>query len=55
MTEEPEKCISCGVTLAGKGWVRFPCPECGTIINRCIRCRKQSNSYSCKSCGFTGP
>ncbi|MGF3495676.1 MAG: HVO_2753 family zinc finger protein [Methanothrix sp.] len=55
MKDVPEKCISCGVTLLGTGGVRFPCPSCGVIIARCNRCKKQSNIYTCKSCGFTGP
>jgi hypothetical protein len=34
---------------------RFDCPECGTEIHRCAKCRKQSNLYECPDCGFRGP
>jgi len=50
-----EKCISCGVRLAERGFVRFPCPMCAYPIGRCVRCRKQSIIYKCPKCGFTGP
>ncbi len=53
--EMPERCISCGITLTGVGGTRFPCPSCGTVIARCNRCKKQSNVYTCKACGFSGP
>ena len=53
--EMPEKCISCGVALTGVGGTRFPCPNCGTVIARCNKCKKQSNVYTCKACGFAGP
>jgi len=49
-----ESCVSCGVMLVEPGFVRFPCPECGEEIGRCVKCRKQSNPYKCK-CGFIGP
>ncbi|HWQ18381.1 MAG TPA: HVO_2753 family zinc finger protein [Methanotrichaceae archaeon] len=55
MSEEPVRCISCGVTLIGAGGVKFPCPSCGTLIARCNKCKKQSNSFTCKNCGFAGP
>ncbi|WP_081472291.1 HVO_2753 family zinc finger protein [Methanothrix harundinacea] len=55
MTEKSERCMSCGVTLIGPGGARFPCPNCGEIIIRCNKCRKQSNPYTCPSCGFLGP
>ncbi|MEM2925548.1 MAG: HVO_2753 family zinc finger protein [Methanocellales archaeon] len=50
-----EYCISCGVKLFGKGFTRFPCPNCGEPIGRCAKCRQQSNKYICKKCGFIGP
>ncbi|MFQ6055027.1 MAG: HVO_2753 family zinc finger protein [Methanosarcinales archaeon] len=52
---EVTNCISCGVRLFGTGYTRFPCPDCGHEIGRCAKCRKQSNTYICPSCGFTGP
>lgn len=52
--EKPSNCISCGVNLVERGFTRFPCPECGTIIGRCVKCRHQSNIYKCE-CGFEGP
>ncbi|MEM2933718.1 MAG: HVO_2753 family zinc finger protein [Methanocellales archaeon] len=50
-----EYCISCGVRLFGKGFTRFPCPNCGESLGRCAKCRQQSNQYICKKCGFLGP
>ncbi|MHC1631699.1 MAG: HVO_2753 family zinc finger protein [Methanotrichaceae archaeon] len=55
MAEILNKCISCGITLVGSGGVTFPCPNCGEIISRCNKCRKQSNSYKCPNCEFEGP
>ncbi|MFP4654170.1 MAG: HVO_2753 family zinc finger protein [Methanohalobium sp.] len=48
-------CTTCGVHLAERGFVRFPCPSCFTELGRCINCRQQSNSYTCSKCGFEGP
>jgi len=49
------KCISCGAYVTvGRGSVKFPCPECGEIIARCIRCRELGKRYFSK-CGFEGP
>ena len=55
MVEKVEYCVSCGVRLAGKGVVRFKCPQCGEELGRCGKCRQQSNSYKCPKCGFQGP
>ncbi len=49
------QCISCGINVAGSNAARFDCPECNYRIYRCAKCRKQSNLYQCKQCGFTGP
>lgn len=54
-TDKPEKCISCGINLIEKGYVRFPCPQCGKEIGRCASCRHQCNTYKCPGCGFEGP
>ncbi|WP_181691804.1 HVO_2753 family zinc finger protein [Natronomonas sp. LN261] len=48
-------CISCGINISGTDAAKFDCPECGTLIYRCAKCRKQSNLYECPECGFTGP
>ncbi|VVB93846.1 Uncharacterised protein [uncultured archaeon] len=53
--EKSQKCISCGVNLIEHGYVRFPCPQCGTELGRCTACRHQSNTYKCPGCGFEGP
>jgi predicted RNA-binding Zn-ribbon protein involved in translation (DUF1610 family) len=50
-----KRCVSCGVNIVGAGFTEFDCPECGHTINRCDKCRKQSNLYRCPECGFTGP
>jgi hypothetical protein len=50
-----QKCISCGINIAGTSAAAFACPECGHQIYRCAKCRKQSNLYQCPDCGFTGP
>lgn len=55
MTEISYKCMSCGIPLMGIDSVKFPCPDCGEVISRCNRCRKQSNPYKCPNCGFEGP
>ncbi|MDI6889225.1 MAG: zinc finger domain-containing protein [Methanocellales archaeon] len=52
--KKAEGCISCGVKLVEPGFARFPCPNCGEEMGRCVKCRKQSNPYRCK-CGFVGP
>ena len=49
------RCISCGINVAGMTPASFDCPECGTKIHRCGKCRKQSNLYQCPGCGFEGP
>ncbi len=52
----PSHCTSCGVALAGRGAVQFPCPECGhATLGRCARCRDQSVAYQCPECPFLGP
>ncbi len=53
--EKAEKCISCGINLIERGYVRFPCPQCGAELGRCAACRHQSNPYKCPGCGFEGP
>lgn len=50
-----QKCISCGINIAGTNAAAFDCPSCGYRIYRCAKCRKQSNLYECPDCGFTGP
>jgi len=49
------KCVACNVDLIEHGFVRFPCPNCGTELGRCMMCRHQSIPYSCPNCGFEGP
>ena len=49
------KCISCGINISGTGAAKFECPDCGHLIYRCAKCRKQSNLYECPDCGFMGP
>jgi len=55
----PEKmiCTICGVDLLGdQNFVQFKCPSCGKeTIFRCSRCKRLSNEYTCKKCGFVGP
>jgi len=50
-----QKCISCGINIAGTNAATFNCPDCGHEIHRCETCRKQSTLYECPDCGFTGP
>jgi predicted RNA-binding Zn-ribbon protein involved in translation (DUF1610 family) len=50
-----QKCITCGINIAGTNAAAFKCPDCGFEIYRCAKCRKQSNLYECPDCGFTGP
>ncbi len=50
-----QKCITCGINIAGTNAAAFKCPDCGFQIYRCAKCRKQSNLYECPDCGFTGP
>ena len=52
---EVKYCTSCAVSLADRGFVRFPCPSCGKELGRCVDCRQQSNEYYCPSCDFRGP
>lgn len=51
------KCSSCKRSIEVEaGWVSFPCPKCGKEdINRCWRCKKLVNVYTCGKCGFEGP
>ncbi|XVH31783.1 HVO_2753 family zinc finger protein [Haloferacaceae archaeon DSL9] len=49
------KCVSCGIKVSGMNAASFNCPECGTRVHRCAKCRKQSNLYECPDCGFRGP
>jgi predicted RNA-binding Zn-ribbon protein involved in translation (DUF1610 family) len=48
-------CVSCGISISGTAAATFPCPDCGQVISRCAKCRKQSNLYECPNCGFAGP
>jgi len=50
-------CTSCGADLLGdQNFVQFKCPSCGEEkIFRCSRCKRLSNEYTCKKCGFVGP
>lgn len=51
-----EECTSCGRNLdAAESFVIFDCPECGTEIARCDRCKNLATEYECPECGFTGP
>jgi len=52
---QERQCVSCGIKVAGMNAASFSCPECGTDIHRCAKCRKQSNLYECPDCGFRGP
>ena len=52
---EARHCVSCGITISGTQAATFACPDCGTVISRCSKCRKQSNLYECPDCGFAGP
>jgi len=55
-TQQSERqCVSCGIKVAGMNAASFSCPECGTDIHRCAKCRKQSNLYECPECTFRGP
>ena len=53
--QQSEQCVSCGIKVATLNAASFNCPECGTEVNRCATCRKQSNLYECPDCGFRGP
>ena len=53
--QSQRRCVSCGINVAGMSAATFDCPECGTEISRCAKCRKQSNLYECPDCGFRGP
>jgi len=50
-----EFCTSCNTRLVEKGFVRFPCPQCGEIIARCVKCRELAVEYKCPNCGYEGP
>lgn len=49
------RCVTCGINVTGTNAARFGCPSCGHELNRCAKCRKQSNPYDCPQCGFRGP
>jgi hypothetical protein len=53
--KQERRCVSCGINVSGMSAASFKCPVCGTEINRCAKCRKQSNLYECPDCGFRGP
>ena len=48
-------CSSCG-RQAGD-YVEFQCPSvsCSGKIIRCLACKQNENTYTCTSCGFSGP
>jgi len=52
---QARRCVSCGINISGINAASFKCPDCGTQIYRCAKCRKQSNLYECPDCGFMGP
>ncbi|AAM32209.1 MULTISPECIES: zinc finger domain-containing protein [Methanosarcina] len=54
-SDKVEYCTSCGIRLVEKGYVKFPCPQCGAEIGRCTSCRQQGNVYTCPKCGFKAP
>ncbi|MFV8415642.1 zinc finger domain-containing protein, partial [Methanosarcina mazei] len=45
-SDKVEYCTSCGIRLVEKGYVKFPCPQCGAEIGRCTSCRQQGNVYT---------
>ncbi|MCL4372469.1 zinc finger domain-containing protein [Candidatus Parvarchaeota archaeon] len=49
-------CISCerNISIIDDSVV-FNCPNCGTKISRCGKCRGRGVNYTCKVCGFVGP
>ncbi|HLC45501.1 MAG TPA: zinc finger domain-containing protein [archaeon] len=48
-------CSSCGSSVLNK-YTEFKCPGCGkNEIVRCEKCRRLTNEYKCKDCGFSGP
>ncbi len=53
--ERAQRCVSCGINIAGTAAASFKCPDCGAQIVRCPKCRKQSNLFQCHDCGFMGP
>ncbi|MDG5761411.1 zinc finger domain-containing protein [Natronococcus sp. A-GB1] len=53
--QDRRSCVSCGINIAGTNAAAFKCPDCGTRVFRCAKCRKQSNLYECPDCEFTGP
>jgi predicted RNA-binding Zn-ribbon protein involved in translation (DUF1610 family) len=54
-SQKVEYCTSCGIRLVEKGYVKFPCPQCGAEIGRCSSCRQQGNVYTCPKCGYKAP
>lgn len=53
--QQAKRCVSCGKGLLETGSATFICPNCDTVIGRCGSCREQSVTYTCPTCGFTGP
>jgi len=48
-------CTSCNKEVSGD-YIEFRCPKCGKQkIIRCINCRENERTYSCKECNFEGP
>ncbi|MFZ2498588.1 MAG: zinc finger domain-containing protein [Methanosarcina sp.] len=54
-SQKVEYCTSCGIRLVEKGYVKFPCPQCGSEVGRCSSCRQQGNVYTCPKCGYKAP
>lgn len=52
---EPERCVSTGEKVVGRGFAGFPCPNCGDRIVRSEKSRRQGTLYECPECGFVGP
>ena len=38
--DSERQCVSCGINVAGMNAAAFDCPDCGTEIHRCAKCRK---------------
>ncbi len=55
--QSDKSCLSCGLKIGAiAGSLSFKCPSCAELeISRCAKCRKAGRTYTCPSCGFTGP
>ena len=47
------KCVSCNKETIKS--IKFPCPEWGTQLMRCEKCRTLSIEYGCQKCEYRGP